>query len=154
MSNYDTVQVERRGSVAIVSLNRPDSLNAFNAGLRSDLRWAVREVNDDNGVEAGAEVFRLTCTRCHTATGVNAVTDRLRAMYGTGPWDRDAVKFYLLGMHTARPFMPPFPGNDREAGALADYLLELRDVRRPVFGAQDEGAKRSPERSAAGKGGV
>ena len=33
MSNYDTVQVERKGSVAIVSLNRPDSLNAFNAGF-------------------------------------------------------------------------------------------------------------------------
>ena len=52
MSNYDTVQVERRGSVAIVSLNRPDSLNAFNAGLRSDLLWAVREVNDDPAVRA------------------------------------------------------------------------------------------------------
>ena len=52
MSNYDTVQVERRGSVAIVSLNRPDSLNAFNADLRSDLRWAVREVNDDPAVLA------------------------------------------------------------------------------------------------------
>jgi hypothetical protein len=42
-------------------------------------------------------------------------------------------------MHTARPFMPPFPGTEREAGALADYLLELRAVRQPVIGAQDEG---------------
>lgn len=50
MSNYDTVQVERRDGVAVVSLNRPDSLNAFNAGLRSDLRRAVREVNDDPAV--------------------------------------------------------------------------------------------------------
>jgi 2-(1,2-epoxy-1,2-dihydrophenyl)acetyl-CoA isomerase len=52
MSNYDTVQVERQGSVAIVSLNRPDSLNAFDAGLRGDLRRAVREVNDDPLVRA------------------------------------------------------------------------------------------------------
>ncbi len=52
MSKYDTVQVERQGSVAIVSLNRPDSLNAFNAGLRGDLRRAVREVNDDPAVRA------------------------------------------------------------------------------------------------------
>ncbi|MEE4146153.1 MAG: enoyl-CoA hydratase/isomerase family protein [Halieaceae bacterium] len=52
MSNYDTVQVERRGSVAIVSLNRPDSLNAFNAALRHDLRRAVRQVNDDPAVLA------------------------------------------------------------------------------------------------------
>ena len=44
---------------------------------------------------------------------------------GNGPWDRDTVKFYVLGMHTARPYMPPFPGNDPEAGALADYLIDL-----------------------------
>jgi 2-(1,2-epoxy-1,2-dihydrophenyl)acetyl-CoA isomerase len=50
MSNYDTVKIERKGSVALVSLNRPDSLNAFNAALRADLRRAVREVNDDPAV--------------------------------------------------------------------------------------------------------
>jgi len=50
MSNYDTVLVERRGAVAVVTLNRPDSLNAFDAGLRRDLRRAVREVNDDPAV--------------------------------------------------------------------------------------------------------
>ena len=52
MSNYDTVQIERKGSVALVSLNRPDSLNAFNAAQRADLRRAVREVNDDPAVLA------------------------------------------------------------------------------------------------------
>ena len=39
MSNYDTVQIERKGSVALVSLNRPDSLNAFNAEI-ADLKQA------------------------------------------------------------------------------------------------------------------
>ncbi len=47
MSEYETVLVERRGSVALVSLNRPEQLNAFNAALRRDLKRAVREVNDD-----------------------------------------------------------------------------------------------------------
>jgi mono/diheme cytochrome c family protein len=122
--------------------------------LRHATYTSVRSVTDDNSVEAGAEVFRLTCTRCHTATGINAVTDRLRNLYGQGPWDRDTVKYYLLGMHTARPFMPPFPGTEREAGALADYLLDLRAVRRPVIGAQDSGVTMPPAAPTGTQGGA
>ncbi|MCB1710282.1 MAG: enoyl-CoA hydratase [Halioglobus sp.] len=50
MSEYETVLVERSDGVAVVSLNRPGQLNAFNAQLRRDLRLAVREVNDDPAV--------------------------------------------------------------------------------------------------------
>jgi len=122
--------------------------------LRHATYTSVRAVTDDNTVEAGAEVFRLTCTRCHTASGINAVTDRLRDMYGNGPWDRETVKYYLIGMHTARPFMPPFPGTEREAGALADYLLDLRARSRPLIGAQDEGVVIPAELDTAAEGGV
>lgn len=118
--------------------------------LRHATYTSVREVTGENRLEAGAEVFRISCTRCHTATGVNAVPDRLNAMYGDGAWDRDTVKYYLLGMHTARPFMPPFPGTEVEAGALADYLIELRRTGRPTIGAQDGGV----ESVAAAEGGV
>jgi len=52
MSKYDTVIVERHDRVAIVNLNRPDSLNAFDEALRQDLRAAVREVNEDDGIWA------------------------------------------------------------------------------------------------------
>ena len=107
--------------------------------LRHATYTTVREISEGNHVEAGAEVFKLSCTRCHTATGINSVTDRLRDLYGSGQWDRDTIKYYLIGMHTARRFMPPFPGNDAEAGALAEYLVDLRRTRRPVIGAQDGG---------------
>jgi 2-(1,2-epoxy-1,2-dihydrophenyl)acetyl-CoA isomerase len=50
MSKYQTVLIERHGETAVVSLNRPDSLNAFDAQLRRELRLAVREVNDDPAV--------------------------------------------------------------------------------------------------------
>jgi 2-(1,2-epoxy-1,2-dihydrophenyl)acetyl-CoA isomerase len=50
MSTYETVMVERQGSVAVVSLNRPDNLNSFNKTLRRDLLLAVREVNGDDSV--------------------------------------------------------------------------------------------------------
>ncbi|MGI9246937.1 MAG: enoyl-CoA hydratase/isomerase family protein [Steroidobacteraceae bacterium] len=46
------VLVERRGRVAIVTLNRPDSLNGFNEGLRNALKNAVLEVEKDESVRA------------------------------------------------------------------------------------------------------
>jgi hypothetical protein len=70
-------------------------------------------------------------------------------MYGDGPWDREAITYYLLAMHTTRPFMPPFPGTETEAAALADYLIELRRSAQPLPGAQDVGAE-----AAAPAGGV
>ena len=46
MSELETVTIERRGSIAVVSMNRPEKLNAFDAALRRDMRFAVREVNE------------------------------------------------------------------------------------------------------------
>jgi 2-(1,2-epoxy-1,2-dihydrophenyl)acetyl-CoA isomerase len=50
MSNYETVLIERQGPVAVVTLNRPDKLNSFDAALRRELLLAVREANDDDSV--------------------------------------------------------------------------------------------------------
>lgn len=50
MSQYDTVTIERQGAVAIVSMNRPNALNAFDCALRRELGLAVEEVNDDEAI--------------------------------------------------------------------------------------------------------
>ncbi len=50
MSEYETVTIERRGAVALVSMNRPKALNSFNAAMRRDLLRAIREVNNDESV--------------------------------------------------------------------------------------------------------
>jgi 2-(1,2-epoxy-1,2-dihydrophenyl)acetyl-CoA isomerase len=50
MSGYETVKVERDGPVAIVSFNRPDSLNAIDAGIRAELFAAINEVNADDSI--------------------------------------------------------------------------------------------------------
>lgn len=50
MPEYAAVNIERQGGVAVVTLNRPESLNAFNAALRRDLLRAIREVNDDPAI--------------------------------------------------------------------------------------------------------
>ncbi len=50
MYEYETVVVERHDHVAVVSLNRPDSLNAFTSQLCAELLLAVNEVNMDDNI--------------------------------------------------------------------------------------------------------
>jgi 2-(1,2-epoxy-1,2-dihydrophenyl)acetyl-CoA isomerase len=50
MSDYETVLVERQGAVALLTMNRPDNLNAIDGAMCRDLLWAVRELNEDDSV--------------------------------------------------------------------------------------------------------
>ncbi len=49
---YETIELERRGAAAIIRLNRPEALNAWNATLGGELLDAVRAVADDDAVRA------------------------------------------------------------------------------------------------------
>ena len=49
---YDAVNLYRRGAIANIELNRPDSMNAWDARLGLDLLDAVRTAGDDPGVRA------------------------------------------------------------------------------------------------------
>lgn len=44
--------VERHGRVALVTLNRPDKLNALDAALRHEIRQVFGELHDDDAVRA------------------------------------------------------------------------------------------------------
>src|SRR3954452_13552544 len=52
MSEYETVNVRRDGAAATIELNRPETLNAWNAQLGHDLLAAVTGVAEDEGVRA------------------------------------------------------------------------------------------------------
>jgi len=49
---FDNVLVERRGEVGIVTLNRPEKLNALNLALSHDIRDSVAELNADAAIGA------------------------------------------------------------------------------------------------------
>lgn len=83
-----TVLYEKRGDrVALITLNRPDSLNAFNAEQRADLTKAVRQASGDKdvwavvitgagrGFSAGADIKSL-------AGRVGTIGDELNVEYG------------------------------------------------------------------------
>ena len=52
MADLETVNLRRDGAAATIELNRPETLNAWNAQLGHDLLAAVSEVAEDDGVRA------------------------------------------------------------------------------------------------------
>ena len=105
-----------------------------------------RSVTPGNRVEAGQDVFMISCSRCHSTTGINGVLDKFSAMYGPGDWSSGGMVSFLGTMHKTSTFMPPFPGNKAEKEALVAYILEIRKTGKALNGAQTEGI-RLPEPS-------
>ena len=50
MASYETLLVERRGRVAIITINRPAKLNALNIQTRAEGAAALEELREDEGV--------------------------------------------------------------------------------------------------------
>ena len=51
--NEEAVLVERRGRVMVITLNRPEAMNAINGALSHGLLNAVRELDEDSSLTAG-----------------------------------------------------------------------------------------------------
>lgn len=102
-----------------------------------------REITKENKIEAGRDVFMLTCSRCHTTNGVNNVTEKFEMMYGKKGMalqdKSEAMTTYISNMHNARFFMPPFPGTEKEAGALVAYIQHLQKAPGDVITSQTDG---------------
>jgi enoyl-CoA hydratase/carnithine racemase len=50
--SYETITSERRGSVTLITLNRPDRLNAWTPQMASEQAHAIRAANEDDDVGA------------------------------------------------------------------------------------------------------
>ena len=50
MANYETITVEKRDAVAILTINRPDKLNALNTQVHAEGVAALDELNADSSV--------------------------------------------------------------------------------------------------------
>jgi len=53
LSSYTTITVEQQGAVLVVTLNRPEVLNAFNQAMQDELRSVWRDMRKDNSVNVG-----------------------------------------------------------------------------------------------------
>ncbi|MEB3102081.1 c-type cytochrome [Ferviditalea candida] len=82
----------------------------------------VKEVTEENKIQAGEELFRMQCIQCHTIDGVRgnrAMTVRING------WSEEAIARFIPHLHEVRPTMAPFAGNEKEVEALAAYLHKM-----------------------------
>ena len=69
--SYETIQLEMHGAVAVLTLNRPDRLNALNVQVAHDFKAAVAEA-----LESGARAIVVTgAGRAFSAGGSQSRTD-------------------------------------------------------------------------------
>jgi len=52
VTDYDTILLDRKGRVGIITLNRPKALNALNTQLLREIVTAVEELDTDSNIGA------------------------------------------------------------------------------------------------------
>ena len=89
---YEQILTEQRGRVRILTLNRPERLNAWNEVIHSELRDAIEKANADN--EVGALVFtgagRAYCSGADVGGWANQIQGggtRASATAGEDNWN-------------------------------------------------------------------
>ncbi len=88
-------------------------------GFLHTARWvSVRDVGENNMLEAGREIFRNQCYACHTIGGIN---NNIKAR--TAFMNYPSLLNYIGRIHEIRYFMPPFAGTENEKKALAYYII-------------------------------
>jgi mono/diheme cytochrome c family protein len=97
---------------------RPDQMESINReGFLAMAKWTeIKEVTDENLLEAGAEIFRLQCMACHTLDGYNGVLNKSDELTERG------LEALLTGMGKVNAYMPPFAGTSQEKKAVAAYI--------------------------------
>jgi mono/diheme cytochrome c family protein len=114
-----------RGGALYANGLTPDEVQrARSDGLRS-----VRPEVASGSVSAGAAVFRVACTPCHSARQLRASVDGLPPA---------SISAWLPRLDRVRGRMPPFPGDAADAAALVEYLARLD-------GRLDEQPPRQPD---------
>ncbi|MCH7655260.1 MAG: enoyl-CoA hydratase/isomerase family protein [Chloroflexi bacterium] len=132
-----TVLFEKRGDIAVVTLNRPDALNAFSVRMRDELWEVLGAVRDDPDVRgmllqgAGERAF------CAGADLTEFGTAPSQAVARTVRWERD-VWGLLLGLPkpTVAALHGYCLGSGLEMAVLCDLRVAADDA---VFGMPEAG---------------
>ncbi len=110
------------------------------SGILAHATYAkYKTITPENKLDAGSELFILTCSRCHTMNGINGVNKKFQKLFPNGQWQIDQISNFIAGMHNIRTFMPPFPGNKEELDALAFFICHYQNTQHRFEGAQSAG---------------
>ncbi len=99
---------------------KADATGLKQNGFLHAARWVQhKDIQEENLLEAGKELFVNQCYACHTIGGINNnMLVRTKAM------SYPAMLAYLKTIHDTRYFMPPFAGNEADARALSAFIVK------------------------------
>ncbi|MDH4333594.1 MAG: cytochrome ubiquinol oxidase subunit I [Desulfobulbaceae bacterium] len=96
-------------------------------GILASAKWIPQEITEENRLAVGRQLFNITCLPCHSVGGPMRDIKKMSAKYGTVY----AMEAEISGQGKLIRCMPPFPGNNRERHALASYIIEGLQGRKP-----------------------
>ena len=127
------VLIERRGRVGVVTLNRPEKLNALSRALVAELARALRELDADDGI--GAIVLTGAGDRAFSAGGDMA--EQVKALDGSPPPRGPSASSVVL--ECRKPTLAALRGYCYGGGAVlaaaCDIRLGASDTRFKFHGA-------------------
>ncbi|HLF07766.1 MAG TPA: enoyl-CoA hydratase/isomerase family protein [Dehalococcoidia bacterium] len=109
---YEAVKLERDGLIAVISLNRPERLNAVDSQLTADFHRALDDVAEDEGIR----VVILTGEGRGFCSGADVTGMRARA-------------------EGSPQTAPASPAQGAAAGAATALPVHMRRIPQPVIGA-------------------
>ncbi len=126
-AGFDTLIYQTDGPVAVVTLNRPDRMNAWNAAMAADLSAAMTRANEDDGVRAvvltGAG--RAFCAGADLERGGDTFSNRDRGRRGgEGGGAARAVYPFMIG----KPVIAAINGAAVGVGMTYPMLCDQRIV--------------------------
>ncbi|MEI7024160.1 c-type cytochrome [Paenibacillus sp. y28] len=87
---------------------------------------SVKQVTEENKLQAGEELFRMQCIACHTIDGPRRSRAMAKRVEG---WTEEGIASFIPQMHNVRNVMPPFVGTEEEVKALAAYIHQIVNER-------------------------
>jgi enoyl-CoA hydratase/carnithine racemase len=142
MSSYEDILYEVEGGVAVITLNRPDRLNAWRGEMERDVRAAMREAADDAAVRvivltgagrgfcAGADMGGLQATSAASRGEGAAAAAPAAARGRPGPFDpssrSDFQKQYSYFPAVPKPIIAAINGACAGLGMVMALYADIR----------------------------
>lgn len=121
-----TVLVERRGRVGLLTLNRPEALNALNPELLADVLAAATEFDRDDGI--GALVLTGSERAFAAGADVKAMTGRSAAQNRAEQWMSGWDEFAALGVPVVAAVRGLALGGGCELAMMCDLIVAAEDA--------------------------
>ncbi|WP_267388242.1 enoyl-CoA hydratase-related protein [Sphingomonas sp. GC_Shp_3] len=128
MADYDTILVEQRGAVTLVTLNRPQALNALNTFVLADLSTAFAAYDADQSQRC------LVITGSEKAFAAGADIKEMVALTGADMYQRDFFAGWQNHVvQTRKPWIAAVAGfalgGGCELAMMADFIIAADTAR-------------------------